>query len=97
MDYAGVVMEKIPRPLRKGQPPLPHRDLGKDVIDEVCGGLGHAAGAAGRIDAPHFDEQHHANASAAAHAPALLQMQRSLHVILPATSSVCVITKPAAE
>ncbi len=47
-----VALEEVAQPLRQRQDPLPHRHLGKDVIHQVSGGLGHPPGGARRADAP---------------------------------------------
>jgi len=44
--------EEIAQPVRQREHPLPHRDIGEDVVDEMGGPFGHAPSTAARAHRP---------------------------------------------
>ena len=55
-----VVGEPIPQPMRDREHPLPHRNAGReDVLDYVCGALGHPPAATARAEAASLAAEGH--------------------------------------
>ncbi len=66
-----VVGQAVAQGKGQRQHPLPHGDLGQHAVDEVCGGVGHAAAAARRAEAAALAREGHdalASAGVAAYA-----------------------------
>ena len=51
-DHSRVVREAVADRVRKRQHPLPHRRLREDTVDQMSGGIGHAASPARRTETP---------------------------------------------
>lgn len=51
--------QQVAQSMRQGQHPLPHRNIGKDVVDEMCGAFRHAPPAATRTEAASFLRERH--------------------------------------
>ena len=56
---AGVIGAPVAQGVGEGEDPLAHRHLGEDAIDEVRGGVGHAAAAARRAEATPLARERH--------------------------------------